>query len=294
MNYVGRVLQKEFTINKIFSIHYYEYNKDFSYSGEAHDFWEMVYVDKGTIDAIAGDTKHNLIKGDIIFHKPNEFHDLTANGRIAPNLIVISFSCRSPGIKWFNNRILHIGNEEKNLLAGILHEARNAFSSKLNDPLLLSLQRRDSQVFASEQLIKLYLEQFLIGLIRREMHLVVRSNPASPLNEKTGKNAFNRVISYFETNLLDMPKLSTVCRATGYNCTYLQSVFKEETGRSVMEYYKITKLEKAKELIRQGDYTFTQIASILNYSSIHYFSKIFKKYIDMTPTEYSLSVKLKL
>jgi len=61
-----------------------------------------------------------------------------------------------------------------------------------------------------------------------------------------------------------------------------------------MEYYKITKLEKAKELIRQGDYTFTQIASVLNYSSIHYFSKIFKKYIEMTPTEYSISVKLKL
>ncbi len=294
MNYIGRTLKKELNISKFFSIHYYEYTKDFSYSGEAHDFWEFVYIDKGTIDAIAGDTKHSLIKGDIIFHKPNEFHDLTANGRIAPNLIVISFSCRSPGMKWFNHKVLRIGNEEKNLLARIIHEAGNAFSSKLNDPLLLSLQRKDNQVFASEQLIKLYLEQFLIGLIRRELHIVVRNNPASPLNEKTSKDAFNRVIGYFENNLLDTPNLSTVCRTTGFSCTYIQNVFKEKTGRSVMEYYKITKLEKAKELIRQGDYTFTQIASILNYSSIHYFSKVFKKYLGMTPTEYSISVKLKL
>ena len=294
MNYIGRTLKKELNISKFFSIHYYEYTKDFSYSGEAHDFWEFVYIDKGTIDAIAGDTKHSLIKGDIIFHKPNEFHDLTANGRIAPNLIVISFSCRSPGMKWFNHKVLRIGNEEKNLLARIIHEAGNAFSSKLNDPLLLSLQRKDNQVFASEQLIKLYLEQFLIGLIRRELHIVVRNNPASPLNEKTSKDAFNRVIGFFENNLLDTPNLSTVCRTTGFSCTYIQNVFKEKTGRSVMEYYKITKLEKAKELIRQGDYTFTQIASILNYSSIHYFSKVFKKYLGMTPTEYSISVKLKL
>jgi len=294
MNYIGRTLKKELNISKFFSIHYYEYTKDFSYSGEAHDFWEFVYIDKGTIDAIAGDTKHSLIKGDIIFHKPNEFHDLTANGRIAPNLIVISFSCRSPGMKWFNHKVLRIGNEEKNLLARIIHEAGNAFSSKLNDPLLLSLQRKDNQVFASEQLIKLYLEQFLIGLIRRELHIVVRNNPASPLNEKTSKDAFNRVIGYFENNLLDTPNLSTVCRTTGFSCTYIQNVFKEKTGRSVMEYYKITKFEKAKELIRQGDYTFTQIASILNYSSIHYFSKVFKKYLGMTPTEYSISVKLKL
>ncbi|HDY89701.1 MAG TPA: AraC family transcriptional regulator [bacterium] len=74
----------------------------------------------------------------------------------------------------------------------------------------------------------------------------------------------------------------------------LRCSVKEKTGRSVMEYYKITKLEKAKELIREGDYTFTQIAAILNYSSLHYFSKIFKRYLGMTPTEYSSSVKLRL
>ncbi|MCD6396468.1 MAG: AraC family transcriptional regulator, partial [Spirochaetaceae bacterium] len=39
---------------------------------------------------------------------------------------------------------------------------------------------------------------------------------------------------------------------------------------------------------------FTQISITLNYSSIHYFSKIFKKYIGMTPSEYSSSVKLRL
>lgn len=294
MNYIGRTCKKEFNIRKIFSIHYFEYNKDFVYSGEKHDFWEFVYIDKGAIDAIAGDKRHNLIKGDIIFHKPNEFHNLTANGRIAPNLIVMSFSCRSPGMKWFTNKVLRIGNEEKNLLARVLHEAENAFSSKLNDPLLLALQRREKQTFASEQLVKLYIEQFLIGLIRRELHIGVSGEPASPLKEKTSKDAFNRVIDYFENNVGETPNLTTVCRTTGYSCTYLQNVFKEKTGRSVMEYYKIIKLEKAKELIREGNYTFTQIASMLNYSSLHYFSKIFKRYINMTPTEYSSSVKLRL
>lgn len=294
MKYPGRTLKEEFKISKVFSIHYFEYNKNFAYSGEKHDFWEFVYIDKGAIGTIAGDKKHSLIKGDIIFHKPNEFHNLTANGRISPNLIIMSFSCKSTQMKWFNNRILRIGNEERNLLARILHEAGNAFSSKLNDPWLLALKRKEKQVFASEQLIKLYLEQFLIGLIRRELHIGVSNEPSSPLKEKTRKDAFDRAVDYFENNLIDTSNLNTVCRATGYSCTYIQNVFKEKTGRSVMEYYKITKLEKAKELIREGDYTFTQISAILNYSSLHYFSKIFKRYIGMTPTEYSSSVKLRI
>lgn len=294
MNYIGRVLKKEFRIEKIFSIHYFEFLKDYSYAGEKHDFWEFVYIDKGAIEATAGDKKHTLIKGDIIFHKPNEFHDINANGHLAPNLIIMSFSCNSPGIKWFENKILRIGNEEKNLLARILHEAGNAFSSKLNDPWLLALERNKKQIFGSEHLIQLYLEQFLVGLIRREMHIGARNEPASPLKEKTSKDAFNKVVNYFENHLTDMPNLETVCRTTGYSCTYIENIFKEKTGRSVMEYYKISKLEKAKELIREGNYTFTEIAAILNYSSVHYFSKIFKRYLGMTPSEYSSSVKLKL
>ncbi|RKX80314.1 MAG: AraC family transcriptional regulator [Spirochaetes bacterium] len=294
IEYIGLCPKVELDIDQIFSIHYFEYFKDFSYSGEAHDFWEFVYVDKGAIEALGGNSKYNLIKGDIIFHQPNEFHNLNSNGRIAPNLVIISFSTKSSGITWFRNKVLRISNEEKNLLARIIHEAGNAFSSELNDPWLPGLKRKKKQIFASEHLIKLYLEQFLIGLVRRELHITESSEPISPLREKTNNDAFSIVIGYFEKNILEMSNLETVCRETGYSCTHLENVFKEKTGRSVMEYYKIIKLERAKDLIREGDYSFTQIASFLNYSSIHYFSKIFKKYIGMTPSEYSSSVKLRL
>ncbi len=294
IEYIGLCPKVELDIDQIFSIHYFEYFKDFTYSGEAHDFWEFVYVDKGAIEALGGNRKYNLIKGDIIFHQPNEFHNLNSNGRIAPNLVIISFSTKSLGITWFRNKVLRISNEEKNLLARIIHEAGNAFSSELSDPWLPGLKRKKNPIFASEHLIKLYLEQFLIGLVRRELHITESIEPISPLREKTNKDAFNIVIRYFEKNILEMSTLETVCRETGYSCTHLENVFKEKTGRSVMEYYKIIKLERAKDLIREGDYSFTQIASFLNYSSIHYFSKIFKKYIGMTPSEYSSSVKLRL
>jgi len=294
MDYIGRIPKQEFKISKIFSIHYFEYVKDFSYPGEKHNFWEFVYIDKGAIAATGDSITYNLIKGDIIFHKPNEFHTLRAYGRQAPNLVIMSFSSKSPAINWFNDRLVRLGNEEKNLLAKILHEAGNAFSSKLNDPWLLSLKRKKHQVFASEQLIKLYLEQFLIGIVRKEQHIEMEYEPASPLKEKTRKDAFNKVVKFLDNHIVSPTNLKTICQETGYCCTYLENVFKEKTGRSVIEYYKLLKLEKAKELIREGDYTFTQISITLNYSSIHYFSKIFKKYIGMTPSEYSSSVKLRL
>ena len=54
MEYTGYHLHPALSINEIFSIHYFEYLKDFSYAGETHDFWEFVYVDKGSIGSTRG------------------------------------------------------------------------------------------------------------------------------------------------------------------------------------------------------------------------------------------------
>ena len=88
MYYESVNLSQEIIVNKIVSIHYFEYMSNFSFPGETHDFWEFLYVDKGEVQVIADDKNFTFKKGQIIFHKPNEFHALKANGRIAPNNVV--------------------------------------------------------------------------------------------------------------------------------------------------------------------------------------------------------------
>lgn len=58
-----------------------------------------------------------------------------------------------------------------------------------------------------------------------------------------------------------------------------------------MEYFGSMKIEKAQELIREGRHNFTEISALLGYTSIHYFSRHFKKVTGMTPSEYASSVK---
>ena len=40
------IWENSISIDKIFSIHYFEYMNDFSFEGESHDFWEFIFVDK--------------------------------------------------------------------------------------------------------------------------------------------------------------------------------------------------------------------------------------------------------
>ena len=83
--YVKTKPQTLFSVSRIVTIHYYEFDRRFVFGGESHDFWEVVYVDKGEITAVAEETPHVLKHGDIIFHKPDEWHTLYANGEIAAN-----------------------------------------------------------------------------------------------------------------------------------------------------------------------------------------------------------------
>lgn len=46
-NYESVTLHQSLLISKLFTVHYFEYMNDFSFPGEAHNFWEFLCVDKG-------------------------------------------------------------------------------------------------------------------------------------------------------------------------------------------------------------------------------------------------------
>ena len=138
-------------IEQIFTIHYFEYTKDFYFPGETHDFWELLYVDNGVVDVVTDNKHYSLFKGDLIFHKPGEFHNLRADGKTAPNLVVISYSCNNPAAEWFSEKILRVSEVERTLLARIVHEAQRAFSSPLDDPKSNGLVRFEESPFGCEK-----------------------------------------------------------------------------------------------------------------------------------------------
>lgn len=297
MIYHGINLRKSLNIGKIYSIHYFEYMNDFSFPGEAHNFWEFICVDKGEVKVTADRKPCILKKGDIIFHEPNEFHDVEAIKSIAPNLVVISFECHDPIMNIFRNRVFKIDETERNLLADIIIEARRCLDCRLDDPYIPNPPLKESDVFASEQMIHIYLEHFLIHLIRRVTSPVsLEGKKASALPPKMTKSKsdleiFNRVIDYLEQNICKQITIEQICKDNLVGRSQLQKIFKNQTSYGIIEYFSMMKIKAAKELIRTNRMNFTQISEHLGYSSIHYFSRQFKKITGMTPSEYASSIK---
>lgn len=289
-----------FDVTEIFSVHYFEYTNDYVYDGEAHDFWEFCYVDKGEIEVTTADgqllldhAKIPLEHGQILFHRPGEFHSLRANGVVAPNLVVMSFSCHSPAMDWFIGKKLPVGDEERALLARVLEEASAAFLSPLDDPDLKKLVRDAGAPPGAEQLIKLYIENLLINLYRKgKQPQITDIQLTSTIHERSQQDALERVVRYFEANITRRLTLTEVCHDNLVGRSYLQKIFRAKTGGGAMEYFGRMKIEAAKRQIREGQHNFTEISAQLGYNSIHYFSRHFKKVTGMTPSEYASSVKM--
>lgn len=293
MAYESVCLTKNLEIEEIYTIHYFEYMSDFYFPGERHDFWEFQCVDKGEAEICTdtGSSPHILKRGQVIFHKPNEFHTLKATGKTAPNIVVVSFSCNSPCMKFFENQILTMSDMERNLLGQLIAEARSCFQTPLGDPYTEKMELRSDCTFGAQQMILLYLEQLLIQMIRR--HTVPQfSLPVKKPDEYSKySDTYNSIIFYLEEHIRETVMIEKVCHDNLIGRSQLQRIFRDLHGCGVIMFFSRMKIEFAKQLIRENQMNFTQISDFLGYSSVHYFSRQFKKISGMTPSEYVLSIK---
>ena len=67
---------------------------------------------------------------------------------------------------------------------------------------------------------------------------------------------------------------------------WLSTLFKRETGQTLNGYITMLRIEKAKEIIAQGDYKVYEVADMVGYGSARYFSKVFSKVTAQIPSNY--------
>lgn len=285
------VLEEELAIRKLVTFYYREMSRQFYTSGEKHDFWEFVYVDNGELEVFTDSGRHYLAQGDMIFYKPNLFHGGKAINRTAPNLIILSFECIAPCMAYFEDKSFRLNENERALLSRIVQEGLKAFDPPINSPHLAGCpSKRAGAAFGGDQLIRNYLEILLIELIRRGNTAKTETKLSTVTEEQSGGELVSSVVGYLQHNVACNFNFDQLCERFAISGTRLKALFRVKYGIGVMEYFNRLKIEQAKRLIREEGATVSEIAELLGYSSIHYFSKRFKRIVDMTPSEYARSI----
>ena len=281
-------------IKNIYTIHYFEYHKDFSFSGERHNFWELMYVDRGEITATADEKSFVLKQNQLVIYAPEEFHSLHANNITAPNTIIVSFDCNSKSLNALKNQIFYINEHMRSMLAGIVREAKKAYSNNLSDPeyrKLIKAKRKPegTDSFAAEQMITCYLQMLLIELLRSGGYN--RHTRKSTLQKNEFADKFELISNWIDDHIDKKFTINDLCAECITNKQTLENIFKINVGMSVIEFCRKRKIEFAKKYLREDTLNITQISEKLGFSSVHYFTRTFKKLENMTPSEYAKSAK---
>ncbi|WP_238916963.1 response regulator [Clostridium sp. YIM B02555] len=104
-----------------------------------------------------------------------------------------------------------------------------------------------------------------------------------------GKNygdLINKVSIFILNDVENEVALSTIANYMHMNKNYLCEIFKKKTSMSLLDYMTKVKMERAKKMLRECEDRSYEIADKLGYRDPEYFSKLFKKYSSMSPTEY--------
>jgi YesN/AraC family two-component response regulator len=100
--------------------------------------------------------------------------------------------------------------------------------------------------------------------------------------------------NYIRKNLKNKVSLEDISKTTFYSAIYLEKVFKNDTGRSIIDYHLEERITKAKRLLIEGSTSLTEIAESVGFFDYNYFSRIFKQRVGFTPSQYRKAYLKKL
>lgn len=287
--YIKYKLANVINITKIVTIHYFELDKNFTFPGETHDFWEMVYVDSGEVVVTASNKKYILKQGEVIFHKPNEFHTISSDKKTPSNVFIISFASASKSMVYFKNKKTVLPQKLRPYLKTLMEEGATAFDLSVNNFELTELKENENVPFGSQQIIRTTLEQLLIMLIRTE-EIATKSSNIFADKKSMDNHLVASVFELLNSNIYGRISVEEICTKLNYSKTYISKIFNNYCNCTIIEHYTNLKISEAKRLIRENKYNFTQISDMLCFDNPHYFTRVFKKETNMTPSQYRNSI----
>ena len=258
-------------IDRIFTFFYQEKEQGFLFPGESHSMPELTYVDQGELHSVVDGQDLLLRQGDLVIYGPNQWHMQYADIGIAPRFVTISFDVAGVELTPLLDRKFTAPQQVANLLQSMLREQEH-FDSFSSDIIVSQLS-----------LLILYL---LRESVQPTGSKVKNANVVQNENE-----IIRQAQQYVASHIREKLSVPMVAAQVGVSPSYLTVLFHKNLQLSPGEYIRRIKLQESKQMIRENNLNFTQIAAALQYSTVHHFSRQFKEKFGITPTEYAKSVR---
>ena len=258
--------------------------------GLSNPFDSLVYTnDKLKEGLYALDFKFNLGNGQIIrindIQSEQEYKEINIS-EVDKTLKSIIYSGEEAEVNRYINQLFSLErfNPNKNSLKNLCYSILTC-----TQLILIDLNVRFEDVFGKGELIWDKLVRFETIVDAKQWLINILTEIIRYINNRNN-NQINKIVESVklicEKNYNTSITIKAIADQMFYNPNYLNNIFKQETGETILEYITKLRIEKAKLLLRQSGLKIYEIAQEVGYSHESYFRNLFKQHVAIGPKEY--------
>ena len=255
-------------ITKVYTCFFQESARDFYFRGERHAPYELTYVDKGELHNLVNGSDMVLRQGELAIVDREDWHMQYADGQVS--FLTVTFDLA-------NDLLSPLTGKALSLPAGA------------RDPLKRFLDQHTSGDAFTYDYLEALLKIILIELLRSGS-APVRS-AALPSTARAENQIVDQALQIISQRSHCPPSLKELAGAVHVSVPYLCRLFDTHVGIPPGQYITKIRLEECKVLLRQGELSMGDVAAKMGFSSAQHFSRQFKHYCGLTPTEYTRSLR---
>jgi len=250
-------------------IHYYNHRictPDWVIVPRITPFINFTYVVSGQGEFIVNDVRYAVKGGDLICVQKGSKESANVNPNDLMDCYCVNVFAKDTAgndVDFPFQTVTHIGIHEdlialfQNLTAvWMLHEP--CYRLKARAIFMLILAKCYQLVFCSSQ-----------------------KNNGSASNRKRIEMVMQYILSHYNEPI----SIKEMAKMTKLSPLYFGKLFKQETGKTFREYLNVIRVNQAENLLNSGLYTVSEAAVHCGFSDVFYFSKVFKKYRGISPSE---------
>lgn len=238
--------------------------RDMTFSGEAHDFYELVYVESGKIEVTEEEEIYLLGEGDLVLHAPMEFHRIRSAGGTEPHVLNLSFSAEGVLPPALTSGVLSLGAAKRAEFLEVFRFAAEEWHRDMTQ-----------EETADELAVRLKLFLLHLGDTRGK---AVGGGTAPEQAYRTLIRLLNEEV---ESNLT----LEEIAARSFLSVSYIKALFGRYAGIGPRSYYNALRLQVACRRLDEG-YSVAEVSERMHFSSPNNFIRFFKKKLGITPLQY--------
>lgn len=267
--YKGCITEKNITIKSLYSAFETDFDDGYKSVGEAHDFWELVYVKKGSVGVVADNRVYTLEENTMILHPPLEFHRIWNEHGNLPSVVIISFSA-----DWKNppkNNVFMLN--DKTMPQVVMHDIKESFD--MDGRAVVKLKAGCEY---RAQIALLRLEELLLSLCVNELSYSAEDSVIQ--NSK-----YAEIVKILDENKDKNLSLTQIAEKCNMSVSNVKIIFRKYAGMGIKHYYNELKARQAVIYLNDG-LSVKETAGKLGFTDQNYFSYFFKHIMGASPTEY--------